>query len=376
MCTLSYPQILVIQVHIHFHQVYASSFTGTMSQISTSGTTNSATVQVLQALGGGVSGAFTRFITQPFDVLKIRFQLQVEPLRKSSGGGSKYHGMIQAIRSIYVEEGIRGMWKGHMHGQLMSVSYAIVQFWSYEQLRTRAHNITFFHDRPHLTYFVCGGIAGSLGTIVAQPFDVVRTRVVAADPKSATSQLSAWTGVFKVFKADGLRGVSSGLLLTLLQIYPLVGANFLIYKTLNEIAITVGEKISGMPNQSQKIPGVMLFINGGISGIVAKMLIYPADVIKKRYMLSFFTQDRTQFGKNPECSNLKRCIMSTYSHEGLRGFYKGMMPTLYKSGVMSACYFTVYDYYNKSITQPYKRREKEREEALLRQYPKTSKTSW
>lgn len=356
--------------------IYPKTFGETMSQISTSGTKNSATVQVLQALGGGVSGAFTRFITQPFDVLKIRFQLQVEPLKKSHGDSSKYHGMLQAIRSIYVEEGLRGMWKGHMHGQIMSVSYAIVQFWSYEQLRTRAHNIQFFSDRPHLTYFVCGGVAGSLGTIVAQPFDVVRTRVVAADPNSATSQLSAWTGVFKVFKADGLRGVSSGLFLTLLQIYPLVGANFLLYKTLNDIALSVGEKISGKPNTSRKIPGVMLFINGGISGIIAKMLIYPADVIKKRYMLSFFTQDRTSFGKNPECSTLKRCIMSTYWHEGFRGFYKGIMPTLYKSGVMSACYFTVYDYYNRSITQPYKRREKEREEALIEQYRKTTKTSW
>lgn len=339
--------------------------------MSTNGAMNSPTVQFLQALGGGVSGAITRAISQPFDVLKIRFQLQVEPLSSSQGTGSKYHGMLQAVNSIYAEEGIRGMWKGHLHGQIMSITYAVVQFWSYEQFRTLSKQYKFFADRPYFTYFLCGGIAGTLGAIVAQPFDVVRTRVVAADPNSVTSKLNPLTGIFTVLKTDGWRGASSGLLLTILQIYPLVGSNFVVYKSLNEIYALMYEYYSGKQTK-HTIPGLMLFINGGLSGMFAKALIYPADVIKKRYMLSYFTKDRTSFGKNPDCATVKQCVLSTLRNEGFKGFYKGMWPTLIKSGVMSACYFTVYDYYNRIVTQPYKRAH---EEETPKKFKRT-KSSW
>ncbi|KAH8261591.1 hypothetical protein KR044_012112 [Drosophila immigrans] len=335
-------------------------------------TTNSPSVQLLQAVGGGVSGAATRFISQPLDVLKIRFQLQVEPLSKSND--SKYVGMLQAFATIYREEGLRGIWKGHLAGQLMSISYALVQFWSYEQLRHAANQTQFFHDHYHLNYFVCGGTAGCIGTIFAQPFDVVRTRVVAADPDSRTSKLGAVSGVFRVFHKEGFRGITSGLWLTLLQIYPLVGANFLFYKLFNRMLVSVGEFITDKPNPQKTIPSPLLFVSGAASGVVSKMLVYPADVIKKRSMLHHFADDRTSYGLNPICRSVRECIVNTMKYEGPTGFYKGMVPTLYKSGIMSAFYFTIYDTFNRYVTQPYKRYEKtlEREQ----QQNQTKKGQW
>ncbi|KAH8410970.1 hypothetical protein KR222_004110 [Zaprionus bogoriensis] len=323
---------------------------------------NSPNVQLLQALGGGVSGALTRFITQPFDVLKIRFQLQVEPLVQSES--SKYAGMLHAFKSIYVEEGLRGLWRGHLPAQAMSVTYAIVQFWGYEQLREMAHHAPLLRQHPNLSHFFCGGLAGCLGAIAAQPFDVVRTRVVAADPNSQTSRLRAVTGAFKVFKQDGVRGVSSGMMLSLLQVYPLVGANFVFYKLFNDLVIRFGEYITEKPNTRRIIPTPLLFINGGLAGVISKFLVYPADVVKKRYMLSFFHHDRQSFGENPQCSKVRECVVTTFRNEGVMGFYKGMSPTLYKSGVMTACYFTIYDYFNRAVTLPYKRYENERDEKL------------
>lgn len=328
--------------------------------------TNSPTVQILQAVGGGVSGAVTRFITQPFDVLKIRFQLQVEPLasKRKSTKSSKYVGMLQAFGSIYREEGVRGIWKGHLAGQMMSVTYAVVQFWSYEQLRHAAIQSNFFHDHLHLSYFICGGLAGCIGTIAAQPFDVVRTRVVAADPDSRTSKLRPVMGAYKVYRNEGFRGISSGLMLTLVQIYPLVGANFLFYKIFNKMFVNVGEYITNEPNPKHTIPGPFLFISGGLAGVISKMLVYPADVIKKRSMLHHFEGDRKSFGRNPQCRSVRECIVNTLKYEGLSGFYKGMFPTLYKSGVMTACYFTIYDYFNHYVTHSYQRYERALQEEV------------
>ncbi|KAH8346358.1 hypothetical protein KR084_007253, partial [Drosophila pseudotakahashii] len=312
---------------------------------------NSVLVQVMQALCGGLAGAVTRTITQPLDVLKIRFQMQVEPVTDHSG--SKYRGVIHAFKSIYAEEGMRGMFRGHNSGQVLSITYALVQFWAYEQLRTLAHQSEFWSQRPFLMFFVCGGLAGCLGAVAAQPLDVVRTQMVAADPSSHRSQMSTLSGIRRVFRVEGWSGLSRGLPFQLVQVFPLVGANFLFYKYLNALVL-----MAKAPDNRQEIHGGFLFLNGALSGVMAKMIVYPADLLKKRIQLMAFKQERKTFGRNPECPTVMGCILTTFRVEGIGGFYKGMSPTLFKAGLTSAVYFSIYDMFKRHLIGPMKEADK------------------
>ncbi|XP_017070206.1 mitochondrial thiamine pyrophosphate carrier [Drosophila eugracilis] len=311
---------------------------------------NSFQIQLMQAIGGGIAGAVSRTITQPLDVLKIRFQMQVEPLTNHID--SKYRGIIHAFKSVYAEEGMRGMFRGHNSGQVLSISYALVQFWSYEQLRSMAHQRDFWNERPLLMFFMCGGVAGCMGAVAAQPFDVVRTQMVAADPSSHRSRMSTMSLLRGVYKKEGLAGLSRGLPFTLVQVFPLVGSNFLFYKYLNALVL-----MAKPPEQRQEIHAGFLFLNGALSGVIAKMIVYPADLLKKRIQLMDFKQERKSFGRNPECPTVLGCILTTFRVEGLSGFYKGMAPTLFKAGLMSSVYFSIYDMFKRHFIGPMKEAE-------------------
>ena len=57
------------------------------------------------AAAGAFSGVAARLLTAPFDVIKIRFQLQ-------NRENAKYLSMLQAFRTVIREEGFLSLWKG------------------------------------------------------------------------------------------------------------------------------------------------------------------------------------------------------------------------------------------------------------------------
>jgi hypothetical protein len=59
----------------------------------------------LDATAGALAGAVSRLVVGPLDVVKIRMQVQLEPV--AVGALSKYTGVWQALRQILAEEGIK-----------------------------------------------------------------------------------------------------------------------------------------------------------------------------------------------------------------------------------------------------------------------------
>lgn len=310
---------------------------------------NSIQTQLKQASAGAASGFITRFITQPFDVLKIRFQLQVEPVSLSSHTvtnnskqmphTSKYTSMTQASRLIYQEEGLLAFWKGHNAGQLLTMTYTVFQFWSFEQIDLHFRHNGYLREHKNLRKFVSGGLAGCVGTTISMPFDVIRTRVIAQDPHLKNTSIFGL--VPSIIEKEGVYGIFRGLGTTIIQIGPLIGFNFMFYHQLNDIYKNV------VSAEHHNPPVLWGLVNGCMAGVISKVVVYPLDFIKKRLQLQGFQESRKTFGRNQKCANIRECVRVTLKEEGVMGFYKGMYPTLFKSGLTTALYFSFYDIFKR-----------------------------
>src|SRR5208282_346696 len=69
------------------------------------------------AISGACAGILTSFITCPLDVIKTRFQAQINSLQVDKAGlgvpsGELYRGISASLKRIWTEEGIRGLYRG------------------------------------------------------------------------------------------------------------------------------------------------------------------------------------------------------------------------------------------------------------------------
>jgi solute carrier family 25 thiamine pyrophosphate transporter 19 len=182
---------------------------------------------------GAFSGCVTRAITQPLDCSKVRLQLQVEPVANIVG--AKYSGTIQTLFAIFRDEGVFGLWKGHVPAQLLSVFYGLGQFAAYDQLNAAGRHVKLLNEHSDMRHFICGGIAGAVGNTVSTPFDVIRTRIIAQDHGRGYSSMR--DGLRLIFINEGFRGLFRGLGPSVLQVAPLTAIQFWAYNVVIETVL-------------------------------------------------------------------------------------------------------------------------------------------
>lgn len=288
-------------------------------------------IQLKAPIAGGISGFFTRALTQPLDCIKVRHQLQLEPIKKNIG--AKYTSTLQTLVLMFQEEGIRGLWKGHVPGQILSITYGFGQFAAYDQFNRHSRKIQFFNDHSDIRHTVGGGFAGAFGMAIATPFDVVRTRFIAQD--HGRGYQSIFDAFRTMIKTEGFRGLFRGLIPSVTAIAPNAAIQFGTYNFLLE-------RYMAFMNE-ETVSRHIILMAGTCSGTIAKTCIYPLDLTKKRLQIQEFQGNRTTFGKNITTTGMLDCLKKTFAEESFAGLYKGLTPAVIKSGMMSGFYFFFYE---------------------------------
>ncbi|XP_020921709.1 mitochondrial thiamine pyrophosphate carrier isoform X1 [Sus scrofa] len=261
------------------------------------------------AVAGSVSGLVTRAMISPLDVIKIRFQLQIERLSRSDPN-AKYHGILQAGRQILQEEGPTAFWKGHIPAQLLSIGYGAVQFLSFEVLTELVHRASVRDARDFSVHFVCGGLSACVATLTMHPLDVLRTRYAAqGEPRVYRALRDA---VVTMYRTEGPAVFYKGLTPTLLAIFPYAGFQFAFYSSLKH----VGEW--AMPSEDKTDGNFKNLLCGSGAGVISKTLTYPLDLFKKRLQVGGFEQARASFGQVSGPLQTGLVLAACWAWEGTR----------------------------------------------------------
>lgn len=285
------------------------------------------------AAAGSLAGLITRALISPMDVIKIRFQLQVERL-SSRDPNAKYHGIAQAARQILREEGPTAFWKGHVPAQLLSVGYGAVQFMSFEILTELAHRGREFSPSKFSVHFLCGGLSACMATLTVHPVDVLRTRLAAqGEPKVYKTLLDA---VVTMYRTEGPLAFYRGLQPTLLAIFPYAGFQFSFYSSLKQAYEWL------LPGEGSH-ENLKNLICGSGAGVISKTLTYPLDLFKKRLQVRGFEHARTNFGQVRRYTGLSDCARQVLREEGARGFFKGLSPSMLKAALSTGFVFFWYE---------------------------------
>ena len=90
-------------------------------------------------MAGAFAGGVSRVAVAPLDVIKIRMQVQVEPVAAAANvDPGKYRGIVQCATTILREEGVRGLWAGTVPALFLWVPYTAVQFAALGEFRRRS----------------------------------------------------------------------------------------------------------------------------------------------------------------------------------------------------------------------------------------------
>ncbi|XP_043929316.1 mitochondrial uncoupling protein 2-like isoform X2 [Protopterus annectens] len=122
-------------------------------------------------LAGVTTGAMAVGFAQPTDVVKVRFQAHI----RMANSDNRYHGTMDAYRTIAKEEGVRGLWKGTMPNITRNAIVNCAELVTYDLIKEALllHHLMTDHLPCH---FVAAFAAGFCATVVASPVDVVKTR--------------------------------------------------------------------------------------------------------------------------------------------------------------------------------------------------------
>lgn len=146
---------------------------------------------------GVVSRGIAVFSLLPITVVKARYE----------SGIYTYKSVPQAVKSIWIHEGVRGLYSGLSATLARDVPFSAIYYLLYSQSTQSLKQLTNTSHLNPMYVLSCGCVSGVCASFITQPFDVVKTRL-----QIGTSHNQGIMSIMmSIVNKDGMKYLFSGL---------------------------------------------------------------------------------------------------------------------------------------------------------------------
>ncbi|KAG9324594.1 hypothetical protein KVV02_004088 [Mortierella alpina] len=378
-------------------------------------------------LAGAIAGAVSRTATAPLDRLKVylitnsvpmltgpvaQAGLKLIPGFKSSTAVApmKQRLLWTAITDLYHQGGLKTFFRGNGLNIIKIAPESAIKFYTYEtskafivaHLPSLTVHPTLKQQQQQLAAsggkgpnhvahvpeiatsgrFLAGGIAGLVSQFSIYPLETIKTRIMSSTGRSQKSHGSSSASSSSVSSSSltpagsssganalsaaesrkpcirsvaremwqraGLRGFYRGLGPSLVGIFPYAAIDLSVFETLKfgymRWKAGLNEGDAGSEEKSLERPSVFVLLAcGTISGSVGATSVYPLSLVRTRLQAQGTPQHPQTYTSTLDV------FRKTFEQDGIRGFYKGMVPTLTKVVPAVSISYVVYEYSKREL---------------------------
>lgn len=281
-------------------------------------TQRSPQIVALEMFTGGLSNAIASAILNPMDVTKTRMQTNLGAGQNAFSIGR----FTRSVRAIYADAGVLGLWTpGLSASMLREFVYCGPRVGLYPTVRDFLKQAGGLEDDAGVLFKATAAIiTGTFGSLVANPTDVVKIRLM-QDPHRYASTLHAFSAIVR--DEGGVKALWRG-----------VGPS-----TTRGAVIAVGElatydvvKHALKEHQVFGEESVALHVMSSVvTGFVATTVAAPFDIIKTRYMAD----------GGSRYTGAIHCVKELVRHEGSAALFKGWWPAYFRLGPHALIQFPI-----------------------------------
>ncbi|KAF9403758.1 hypothetical protein BGZ94_004527 [Podila epigama] len=345
-------------------------------------------------LAGAIAGAVSRTVTAPLDRLKVYLITNSVPAMTGSAASAtlknipkltgpvssavtapvKQRLLWSAILDLYQTGGIKTFFRGNGLNIIKIAPESAIKFYTYETskwlISTHLPSLTVQpingaatgsskNSVPEIATsgrFLAGGIAGLVSQFSIYPLETIKTRIMSSTgsksaPGAAANgpvKLCIRSVAKEMWQKAGIRGFYRGLGPSLVGIFPYAAIDLSVFETLKfgymRWKAGVVEGAAGSEEKSLERPSVFVLLAcGTISGSVGATSVYPLSLVRTRLQAQGTPQHPQTYTSTLDV------FRKTFEQDGIRGFYKGMVPTLTKVVPAVSISYVVYEYSKREL---------------------------